>query len=75
MELFFQSDAGYWFGFVYFRQTRDPSQKRGYFQKSVVLITRLPFTQFFTHVLSIIANEFFENGGLSLEAGKLLYFS
>ena len=29
----FQADNGYLYGFVYFRQTKDKSIKRGYFQK------------------------------------------
>jgi hypothetical protein len=32
----------FYFGWVYFRQKKDASISRGYFQKSVVLITHLP---------------------------------
>jgi len=29
----FQTDAGYYFGYVYFRQIKDRTIRRGYFQK------------------------------------------
>lgn len=63
-----QADNGYLYGFVYFRQTKDKSIKRGYFQKSVVLVSRLPFIALFNQLVSIIAPEYFDNGEPSLEA-------
>ncbi|XP_062610729.1 protein DENND6A-like, partial [Saccostrea cucullata] len=63
-----QTDNGYLYGFVYFRQTKDKSIKRGYFQKSVVLVSRLPFVALFNQLVSIIAPEYFDNGEPSLEA-------
>ncbi|KAJ8301413.1 hypothetical protein KUTeg_020400 [Tegillarca granosa] len=63
-----QSDNAYYYGFVYFRQTKDKSIRRGYFQKSVVLISRLPFIALFTQLVSIVAPEYFDNGEPSLEA-------
>jgi hypothetical protein len=59
----------YLFGHTYFRQTKDKSVKRGYFQKSIVLVTRLPLTNLFAHLVSQIAQEFFDNGEPSIEAG------
>lgn len=47
---------------MYFRQIRDRSAKRGYFQKSLVLITKLPFITLFKTVVSILANDFFDQG-------------
>ncbi|XP_041347796.1 protein DENND6A-like [Gigantopelta aegis] len=63
-----QTDNAHYYGFVYFRQTKDRSIRRGYFQKSVVLISRLPFVALFTQLVSIIAPEYFDNGEPSLEA-------
>ena len=64
----FQGDNAHYYGFVYFRQTKDKSIRRGYFQKSVVLITRFPFVALFTELISIVAPEYFDNGEPSLEA-------
>ncbi|XP_074645615.1 protein DENND6B-like isoform X2 [Tubulanus polymorphus] len=61
-------DGAYYYGFVYFRQTKDKTIRRGYFQKSVVLISKLPFMNLFSHLVSIIAPEYFDNGEPSLEA-------
>ncbi|MEQ2281443.1 Protein dennd6b [Ameca splendens] len=42
--------------------------KRGYFQKSLVLVSRLPYTHLFHSLLQIIAPEFFEKLEPFLEA-------
>ncbi|XP_077862592.1 protein DENND6A-like [Saccoglossus kowalevskii] len=63
-----QGENAYYHGFVYFRQVRDKSSRRGYFQKSVVLITKLPYINLFTHLIDIIAPEYFDNGEPCLEA-------
>ncbi|KAL5014632.1 hypothetical protein ScPMuIL_008902 [Solemya velum] len=63
-----QCDNAHYYGFVYFRQTKDKSLRRGYFQKSVVLISKLPFVALFSELSSIIAPEYFDNGEPSLEA-------
>ncbi|XP_059167731.1 protein DENND6A-like isoform X2 [Physella acuta] len=63
-----QLDDAHYYGFVYFRQTKDRSIRRGYFQKSVVLVTKLPFVALFNQVISIVAPEYFDNGEPSLEA-------
>ncbi|KAK3103615.1 hypothetical protein FSP39_020536 [Pinctada imbricata] len=63
-----QTENGYLFGFVYFRQTKDRAIRRGYFQKSVVLISKLPFVALFSQLVGIIAPEYFDNGEPSLEA-------
>jgi hypothetical protein len=63
-----QTDAGYFYGYVYFRQIKDRSIRRGYFQKSVVLISRLPFVALFNYVVGVIAPEFFDTGLPCLEA-------
>lgn len=63
-----QVSSSYFWGYVYFRQVKDITLPRGYFQKSVVILTRLPFTNLYSKIISIIAPEYFENGDLSLEA-------
>ncbi|NXA45186.1 DEN6A protein, partial [Nothocercus julius] len=64
----FQKDPAYYYGYVYFRQVRDKSLKRGYFQKSLVLISKLPYVHFFRTVLKQIAPEYFEKSEAFLEA-------
>ncbi|XP_062522247.1 protein DENND6A-like isoform X2 [Corticium candelabrum] len=61
-------DGAHYYGFSYFRQVKDKGNKRGYFQKSVVLITKLPYTKLFSKVMAIIAPEYFDNGEISLES-------
>ncbi|XP_056281409.1 protein DENND6B [Pseudoliparis swirei] len=52
----------------YFRQVKDVSVKRGYFQKSLVLVSRLPYPHLFHSLLQIVAPEFFEKLAPCLEA-------
>uniref|UniRef100_A0A7N6ATI5 UDENN domain-containing protein n=1 Tax=Anabas testudineus TaxID=64144 RepID=A0A7N6ATI5_ANATE len=59
---------GHYYGYVYFRQVRDKSLKRGYFQKSLVLISKLPYVTFFHSLLKIMAPEYFEKQEPCLEA-------
>ncbi|XP_055040789.1 DENN/MADD domain containing 6Aa isoform X2 [Misgurnus anguillicaudatus] len=61
-------DQGYYYGYVYFRQVRDKALKRGYFQKSLVLISKLPYVTFFHSLLKLIAPEYFEKQEPCLEA-------
>ncbi|XP_047245183.1 protein DENND6B isoform X2 [Girardinichthys multiradiatus] len=63
-----QREKAHFFGYVYFRQVKDASMKRGYFQKSLVLVSRLPYTHLFHSLLQIIAPEFFEKLEPFLEA-------
>ncbi|CAB0008452.1 unnamed protein product [Nesidiocoris tenuis] len=62
------SNRNYLYGYVYFRQVKDPSLPRGYFQKSVIVLSKYPFVNFFLTVCRMIAPEFFDNGSLSIEA-------
>ncbi|XP_039298437.1 protein DENND6A [Nilaparvata lugens] len=66
--IFLQADSCYFYGFVYFRQVKDPSLPRGYFQKSVIVLSRLPFISLFLEVIGLIAPEFFKSGFSSIEA-------
>ncbi|XP_059510522.1 protein DENND6B isoform X2 [Stegostoma tigrinum] len=63
-----QRDRAHYYGFVYFRQVKDCTVKRGYFQKSLVLISRLPFVNLFHSLLQLIAPEYFEKLEPCLEA-------
>ncbi|KAM8778440.1 protein DENND6B isoform 4-T4 [Rhynchonycteris naso] len=63
-----QGESAHYFGYVYFRQVKDSSVKRGYFQKSLVLVSRLPFVRLFQALLSLIAPEYFEKLAPCLEA-------
>ncbi|KAM7115419.1 protein DENND6B isoform 2-T2 [Molossus nigricans] len=63
-----QKESAHYFGYVYFRQVKDSSVKRGYFQKSLVLVSRLPFVRLFQVLLSLIAPEYFDKLAPCLEA-------
>ncbi|NXG64937.1 DEN6B protein, partial [Hemiprocne comata] len=63
-----QREAAHYFGYVYFRQVKDSSMKRGYFQKSLVLVSRLPYVNLFQSLLQLIAPEYFEKLEPCLEA-------
>lgn len=63
-----QREVSHFCGYVYFRQVKDGSVKRGYFQKSLVLLSRLPYTHMFHMLLQIIAPEYFEKLEPCLEA-------
>ncbi|XP_035792936.1 chaperone protein DnaK-like [Anopheles albimanus] len=63
-----RADPGHFWGFVYFRQIKDSSLKRGYFQKSVVLLTRLPFVNLFYELSAVVAPAYFETGEPTLES-------
>lgn len=51
------------YGFVYFLQRKDPKISRGYFQKSVVLLTNYPLLDFFLNLVQVIGNIFFNIEG------------
>uniref|UniRef100_A0A8D0FMI1 DENN domain containing 6B n=1 Tax=Strix occidentalis caurina TaxID=311401 RepID=A0A8D0FMI1_STROC len=60
--------SAHYFGYVYFRQVKDSSMKRGYFQKSLVLVSRLPYVNLFQSLLQLIAPEYFDKLEPCLEA-------
>ncbi|GBG33705.1 Protein DENND6A [Hondaea fermentalgiana] len=53
---------------AFFRQIKDKTLKRGYFQKSVVLVSRNPFTSFLEDCTFVVGPLFFEFGKVVLEA-------
>ncbi|XP_012859477.1 protein DENND6B [Echinops telfairi] len=63
-----QRESAHYFGYVYFRQVKDSSIQRGYFQKSLVLVSRLPFVRLFQALLRLVAPEFFDKLAPCLEA-------
>uniref|UniRef100_A0A8C5QEZ7 DENN domain containing 6B n=1 Tax=Leptobrachium leishanense TaxID=445787 RepID=A0A8C5QEZ7_9ANUR len=63
-----QRDTAHYYGYVYFRQVRDSSVKRGYFQKSLVLLSSLPYSNLFHTLLQLIAPEYFNKLEPCLEA-------
>lgn len=64
-----KADVGHYWGYVYFRQVKDATSKRGYFQKSFVLVTRVPFHNFFYELIHRWAPAFFTSGISALEQG------
>ncbi|XP_035379795.1 protein DENND6B [Electrophorus electricus] len=68
VPLILQKELAHFYGYVYFRQVKDVSVKRGYFQKSLVLVSRLPYVQLFHSLLQIITPEYFEKLEPCLEA-------
>lgn len=62
-----KKDMQHYYGCVSFRQVKDASIKRGYFQKSLVLLSHLPYINLFTYLVKIIAPEYFDNGEVALE--------
>ncbi|ETP19658.1 hypothetical protein F441_06418 [Phytophthora nicotianae CJ01A1] len=50
------------FGFVLFRQQKDESRTRGYFQKALVLVSTKPYVDLYDRVLRVIGPLFFKVG-------------
>uniref|UniRef100_A0A915PQ42 UDENN domain-containing protein n=1 Tax=Setaria digitata TaxID=48799 RepID=A0A915PQ42_9BILA len=61
-------DPQYFYGFVHSRQKKDSSLPRGYFQKSLVLLTVLPLFDLFSLAVGVIAQGFFDSGEPAIEA-------
>lgn len=57
-----EAEDGFCYGYVYFRIEKLPSARRGFSQRSLVLLSKLPFTSLFKTVASLVANEFFDHG-------------
>ncbi|XP_034948891.1 protein DENND6A [Chelonus insularis] len=64
---FLQTDKNYYWGYVYFRQVKNKNLPRGYFQKSVVIISKLPFVNLFSEICALVAQEFFDAGNKIME--------
>ncbi|CAO3589267.1 unnamed protein product [Absidia cylindrospora] len=63
--------AGFLYGHVFFRQKKDPSIRRGYFQKSLVLLSQHPYVGLFSRIVAILGPSFFDAGQPMLEAAVM----
>jgi len=54
-------DPQFIYGYVHFLQKKDHTLKRGYFQKSLVILSLLPFVEFYHHIVSVIGESYFDN--------------
>jgi len=52
---------GYLYGYVFFRQQKDPTNKRGYFQKSFVLLSPHPFKGLFMKIVEKLGLLYFSS--------------
>lgn len=57
----------FYYGYVFFRQVKGEQFKRGYFQKSLVLLTRKPYVNLYNNIVTIVAPQFFESGRVAVE--------
>lgn len=62
------SSSSYIHGYVFFRQKRDASIRRGYFQKSLVILSHLPYVALFSDIVAKLGPLYFEHGEPMLEA-------
>ncbi|ORY93744.1 hypothetical protein BCR43DRAFT_516764 [Syncephalastrum racemosum] len=62
------TSAGFLYGYVFFRQKKDSTIRRGYFQKSLVLLSQHPFVGLFSRIVAILGPVFFDTGQPMLEA-------
>lgn len=56
------------FGYVYFRQQRDLTKPRKFFQKSLVLLSEHPYISLFRQVIEIVGPLYFDHGESIFEA-------
>eukprot|EP00045_Choanoeca_perplexa_P012090 m.130652 g.130652 ORF g.130652 m.130652 type:complete len:866 (-) comp15880_c0_seq1:49-2646(-) len=54
------------YGYVYFRQVPDESNRRGFFQKSIVLVTSRPLSGLFATMATHLALSYFSTGAAAL---------
>ncbi len=55
------SDSDFFFGYTYFQQLKDPTNPRGFSQKSVVILTSLPFVEFYKNIVDLLGQTYFES--------------
>ncbi|KAK7690847.1 hypothetical protein QCA50_005949 [Cerrena zonata] len=63
-----QSVDGFMYGFSCFTQRKDPSSKRGYQQRSLVILTKHSYPALFYTLLFSLGQSFLHHGGPMLEA-------
>ncbi|WFC99776.1 hypothetical protein MYAM1_002521 [Malassezia yamatoensis] len=54
--------TSYIYGYTFFHQKRDAALRRGYFQKSLVILTHLPYVAVFNQLATQLGSLFFEHG-------------
>ncbi|CAO1627971.1 unnamed protein product [Parajaminaea phylloscopi] len=62
------SSSSYLYGYTFFRQKRDSAIRRGYFQKSLVILTHLPYVALFSDIVSKLGPLYFDHGESILES-------
>ncbi|OQR91100.1 hypothetical protein ACHHYP_04973 [Achlya hypogyna] len=62
------ASSAFLYGFVLFRQRKDTSRARGYFQKAIVIVTHTPFVALYERVLRVVGPLYFQVGNPLLEA-------
>eukprot|EP01084_Bolivina_argentea_P168840 292720_1 len=67
LELGSPLEQAYDFGYALFRQEKDTHYSRGYLQKSVVIVTQLPFVALYERLVKAIGPLYFEYGYTVLE--------
>ncbi|KAJ1963793.1 hypothetical protein IWQ62_003109 [Dispira parvispora] len=60
--------TGFYYGYVFFRQKKDPYLRRGCFQKSLVLLSPLPYHGLFSKLVRILGPLYFDLGHVVLES-------
>ena len=61
-ERYLEPESKHLCGIAYFRQVRDSSIHRGFYQKAVVILSHLPFHNLFRHLIDLTAPEYFTKG-------------
>ena len=61
-------ESSYLYGEVFFRQIRNPKLARGYFQKSIVIVSQHPYSGFFRRCARVVGPLYFEFGDEVLDA-------
>uniref|UniRef100_A0AC34QHB4 UDENN domain-containing protein n=1 Tax=Panagrolaimus sp. JU765 TaxID=591449 RepID=A0AC34QHB4_9BILA len=65
---FLNVDSTWLYGFVHFRQKKNPNLPRGYYQKSLVVLTFLPLFGLYSYLVDTVATGFFEHGESAIES-------
>lgn len=63
----YPSEHSFLFGYTYFRSIQSKDKPRGAFQKSLVILSKIPEYSFFRNITSKIANMYFQYGEVTLE--------
>ena len=67
-ERYLEPETRHFSGIAFFRQVRDASIHRGFYQKAVIILSQLPFHNLFRHIIDLTAPEYFSKGEAALES-------